>query len=169
MTVKEKVVLQQCNKLSSHRSISRHVVAPAREHNGPQCYACNQYGHVSRECRFRFTLAHIAAACRTSRKNAVNHIDAEQASDDEEQCELQLYCLNIEADTENAFCVDVRVNDQCLVGEIDTGAAVSAISSEVYTKHFGDEPLKRTSLRLRTYDGTTIPVRHHARVAPVRE
>ena len=55
--------------------------------------------------------------------------------------------------------MEVRANGKLLPMEIDTGAAISIISEETRRKVFPAEPLRDSSLILKTYTGEPIPVK----------
>lgn len=75
---------------------------------------------------------------------------------DDEQCELQLYCLDKGANSKNQFRVDVLVNSTNVMCEIDTSAAVSVMSDKIYTQELSSVPLQTTDMVLRSYDGSII-------------
>ena len=55
--------------------------------------------------------------------------------------------------------LELSVDDKTLHMELDTGAAMSIISEKTHKKLFGDVPLQRSPIALKTYMGEPIAVR----------
>ena len=53
----------------------------------------------------------------------------------------------------HAIRLEIMVNNKTLYMELDTGAAVSIISDEAHRKLFGDIPLQRSQVALKTCTG----------------
>lgn len=74
-----------------------------------------------------------------------------------EEPELEMF--SVWSDTEKQpFWVNFTVNQQDLLMEIDTGAAVSIISQQVYKQSFAHLPLEGARVKLKTYTSECIPV-----------
>ncbi len=74
-----------------------------------------------------------------------------------EEPELEMFSLL--SDTEKqTFQVNFTVNQQDLLMEVDTGAAVSIISHARYKQLFAHVPLEGARVKLKTYTGENIPV-----------
>ncbi len=73
-----------------------------------------------------------------------------------EEPELEMFSLS---DTEKqTFQVNFTVNQQDLLMEVDTGAAVSIISHARYKQLFAHVPLEGARVKLKTCTGENIPV-----------
>ena len=55
--------------------------------------------------------------------------------------------------------LEMSVDDKTLHMELDTGAAVSIISKKMHRKLFGDIPLQRSPIALKTYTGEPMAMR----------
>ena len=147
------------------------VTPPGR--TGPEklCYRCGGANHTPSVCRFREATCHkcqkkghIAKVCRSgraprsqeqSRQRSVRVVDREPLSD-EETTEFTMFKVGGKA--LHPIVVTVGVNGQQLPMEVDTGAAVSVISTTTREKMFPECPLNRTSALLTTYTSEQMPV-----------
>lgn len=71
---------------------------------------------------------------------------------------IQFSVMNVTGKTISPIVVTVGVEDQLLPMEVDTGAAVSLISSTTKARLFPEHPLCETSTRLSTYTGDQMAV-----------
>lgn len=170
MTVKEKTVLRECNKLDKYKQ--KNVASASRKKNsdsGARCFACARGDHDFKACKYRKfrcrkcdAVGHIAAACKQkdgSRKNSMNHLEPVNSScdsSDSEQCELQLYCMASNDADDDRYYMTVKLNNRNVVCEVDSGAALSAMSERAYTSMFSHVPIRNTGVLLKAYEGTPI-------------
>lgn len=97
-----------------------------------KCHACNQKGHLEKVC-FRAN----TSALRT---NAVEEI------------------LRVEhVDFRRPYLITLRVNDKDIRFEVDSGAAVSLISKNLFDASFPNAIIQSTNIKLRDYN--EIPVK----------
>jgi len=109
-------------------------------------------------------IGHIKRACKVKKKPHANGKAAEKQNKHKvtaymcaEEPELEMFSLL--TDTEKQpFRVNFTVNQQEVLMEIDTGAAVSIISQQVYNQAFAHLPLEGARVELKTYTGECIPV-----------
>ena len=57
-----------------------------------------------------------------------------------------------------AIVAEVTIEGEAIKMEVDTGASVSIISETIYSSKFSDKPLSKTSIKLRSYVNTLLPV-----------
>lgn len=89
-------------------------------------------------------------------RKKVHHLDADAASnDDETDSELALYKLS-QPGEKSSIIVRPEVEGMTLEMELDTGAAVSWISTETYNRILKHLPLCSTDIVLRTYTGQAL-------------
>ena len=121
-------------------------------------------GHARSQCKYRnYTChscgraSHITEACK-SKPQKVNKVEEPEPSqvsshDSVSPSSTSLYNLGW---GRNGIEVPVELNGTPLLMELDTGAGVSLISSETYTRHFKDTPLRPSNTRLHTYTGHPV-------------
>ena len=124
------------------------------------CHRCQQKGHTSRTCKKKPVKKH---GQESSKKMHKVDIDANSPSSDNETNSdsdandvhsLSLYYNN--SDKQAPITVDIKIHNQPVTMEIDTGSAVSVISANSVQKLLGDVQLKKTNNILKTYTGEGI-------------
>lgn len=118
----------------------------------PQCYR----GHDRTECPDRWAQCdtcgrdgHLAAVCRS--KDRPQHTAAPNPR-------YQPMDINmVQADLPSKLCIPVHINDHPLTLQVDTGAAVSLLSTASYAA-VGAPPLRPTPRRLLTYNRQAISI-----------
>lgn len=85
--------------------------------------------------------------------NNLASVETEQSGDD--KCDLNLFNL-FDENNENCFKLELRVNEELMEFEIDTGASVSVISEKDYEKRLSQVKLERSAVVLKSYDGAII-------------
>ncbi|XP_064468546.1 uncharacterized protein K02A2.6-like [Ornithodoros turicata] len=124
-------------------------------------YRCGGEGHESKDCRYRNFACfkcgkrgHIQAACmskvkelRFPKAKSVKPI-RNLSSENHEDSFSHLRALK---GTASPICFDMTVEGQLLKMELDTGAAVSVVSENVYKELLQHKTLEHTDVVLRTY------------------
>ncbi len=124
-----------------------------------ECYGCKQIGHAKRKCRS------TGQGGNRFGNNRVHNVEEELEEfreEDEELEELEsdlhvlnLYRLGEEMERTDPVMIEVSLNKQKVSMEVDTGAAVSVMSNDLYKKLHG-RALVRSNLRLKTYTGEIL-------------
>ena len=144
---------------------------PRRDHttHGTQkpCYRCGRSNHAAKDCKFTNATCHfchkkghIAPAClkkkRTSSGSSKNTKHLTTASEDSDEEEFHLHTVS--ASSAKPIMVTLKVEGKNLAMELDTGAAFSVISEEIYRSTFTDTKLRKSNVLLKTYTDEQIPV-----------
>ena len=176
---------KNAKRLQGGETVPVNKVIPRREKtDGPvwrkqekPCYRCGRIGHVPSSCRFRNATCHkcqkkghIAKACRSgpaahrrklqqeSPQRGTRQVQAiEQGTVLDPEVE-EFTMFRVGGKPHEPIVVTLSVNGQQLPMEVDTGAAVSVISSTTRANLFHSCPLNSTSTILTTYTGDRIPV-----------
>ena len=144
------------------------LLPPGHKNNNStsECLSCGKMGHARSQCKYRnYTChscgraSHITRACK-SKPQKVNKVEEPEPSqvsshDSVDPFSTSLYNLGSGS---NGIEVPVKLNGTPLLMELDTGAGVSLISSETYTRHFKDTPLRPSNTCLHTYTGHPVKV-----------
>ncbi|XP_038106859.1 uncharacterized protein K02A2.6-like [Culex quinquefasciatus] len=144
-----------------------------------RCLVCNKPGHLADSCRYKnyqcrkcHAKGHLQAACPVKRNYFLGDQRdgsgvAEGASDaiNLEQNFISKWEFNSIHWVEEKLAVDrpmtlgVRVGKQNHVMQLDTGAAISAVSLAYYDENLRDCVLRQSSLKLSGYGGENLVVR----------
>lgn len=140
---------------------------------GRSCAACGSHDHADAGCRFRNYVCrlcgnkgHLKRACPErarrpggpARHSRVHGIEASGAQEDtlsedsEREENVHQLCLN----SYRPVSITVMVDDVPVKMEVDTGAAVSCVSKLTYLKYFKHNPIEKTDVVFRFYDGTKM-------------
>ena len=139
------------NKKQSHQKNDENRAACFRcgaRHKGEckyakeKCYKCGEIGHISRTCR------------KPSKQKEANVKLVDRDADLEESEDEELGIFTIQKD--RALTVSMMVEGERITMQIDTGAAVTVISKELYQEKFKHLPLQPTKMILRTYSGEKL-------------
>ena len=121
------------------------------------CYSCGQKGHIARMCK------NSTQDTKQSRKGYarwVNESDKEQelVEDSDDECEEEFPVHKIGAGSTSPYSVWVRIEGVKLRMEVDTGAAVSVVSSKTWEKLQLKVPLCKPDVTLKTYTNEVMRV-----------
>ena len=142
------------------------------------CYRCGNKDHLASACPFREELCrkyqkkgHIARACRSTQSSSQpqvtpNHKRGSRKSQGSKQTftirepnsDDEFPLLQVGNKSLNPIMVELTINRQQTRMELDTGAAVSVISTETKAKMFPQIQLKDCTLLLTTYSGERLKV-----------
>ena len=166
-----------------------HRFAPAEQPK--TCYRCGSTDHVASACRFKEAICrkcqkrgHIARVCRSSgdsKKHASNDYKRKHCGQSKfkkethnirEKEEMALFSVKKSSHPRDPITVELEINGKAIPMEVDTGAAVSLISTTIKQELFPDSPLSTSTTMLTTYTGERInvagkmkvEVRYHGKV-----
>jgi hypothetical protein len=133
------------------------------------CYRCGKTGHLAHQCRFLESTCHscgkkgqITPVCRSKPQptahviaiacNSVpkNHLPPDQ--------ELHLFHVGSAPKSALPITVQLGINSVSVSMEVDTGAEVSVMSEEVFSKLFPKQELNSSRIQLKSYTDDRIPV-----------
>lgn len=124
-----------------------------------QCHNCGRKGHISRVCRIKGKHTTESKKLKPrSTKNVQQRKKVHQmnvkdsSSDDTTDSELALHVMTRKEELSH-ICLKPKV---ILEMELDTGAAVSLISRELYNARLAHKPLCTTDVILKTYTGELV-------------
>lgn len=109
-----------------------------------ECLSCGKMGYACSQCKYRnYTChscgraGHITEACKSKpqKVNKVEETEPSQVSSHDSVDPFSTSLYNLGSGS-NGIEVPVKLNGTPLFMELDTGAGVSFISSETYTRHF---------------------------------
>ena len=140
---------------------------------GQRCYRCGKPGHTAMQCSFKEATyhncgkkGHLARVCRGSKKPSkgpgvsrrANVVDKQTSEVEEFHSENSIsYTMHHLGNRASLlYKAVVRINQQLVEMEIDTGAAVSIISRENWRALFPRKSLSKASVTLRTYTAQPI-------------
>ena len=145
------------------------------------CYRCGRSNHSANNCKFRNSTCHkcnkkghIAPVCRSKKQEtAGNSSDSRRKPDrrtkyvaaEEKDESDPLVMKMIREPSAKPYFVTMNVNGRPLKMEIDTGAAVSIISTDTMKHLVPDATLKMTDVRMQTYTGQPMKVQGYLDVA----
>ncbi|CAB4008107.1 Retrovirus-related Pol poly from transposon, partial [Paramuricea clavata] len=150
------------------------IHSKGREEKPLVCYRCGANTHVATECRFKKEVCHkcgkrghIQRACRAQQsqgpgrpsprsryQKSTNAIETEP--DEYEHLLNNLEVHNVNKSNSDVIWVDVKVENQPLSMELDTGSAVSILPYDMFLERFRDKKLEKTTTVLKTYTGELI-------------
>ncbi len=124
------------------------------------CHNCGNKGHISRVCRIKgkHTTDNAKSKWRKNvqQKKKVHQMDVkDSSSDDTTDTELALHVMTKKEELSH-ICLRPEVEGKILEMELDTGAAVSLISRELYNAQLAHKPLCTTDVILKTYTGEVV-------------
>ena len=114
-----------------------------------KCYNCSKKGHIAKVCRAKHFKSKVFKT---------KYVDQDDSNDeDPTEEELGLYGVYTMPEVRK-YQVNIRVDNENIVMEIDTGAAVSIIPQELYETKLSHLPLSKSKVVLKTYSGERLQV-----------
>ncbi|KAJ8351903.1 hypothetical protein SKAU_G00233790 [Synaphobranchus kaupii] len=164
-----------------------HKVSTDEKEAQGRCYGCDRTGHSRAdcwtkdvECRNCGRIGHIERVCRSKRTNNNPRRDNQKqkprfqkrqsvhsvqpgdtnviAKPNSSSDEADVCILSVKGGP-GGYWESPLLEGRPVRMEIDTGAAVSLVSSTVYKETLQHLPLQPTSLKLKTYTGETVPTK----------
>ena len=125
------------------------------------CYNCNKKGHLKSQCRGKRQLK--VGKQSASKDKAQGNLHAVSATDSDapthgepEQFRYPLLHLNLPDKRTGPYKVPVVIENHEIMMEIDTGAAISIMSSTEYSNYLAHVKLLPCETRLKTYTGEAV-------------
>ena len=136
-------------------------------HDKKVCHRCGLIGHHPSKCPYREAVCrrcnkagHLARVCRSKQPNPITakpiNAVSESLCDEDDEFELTLFTVG--SNRNSPITVTLQINGQPVVMEVDTGAAVSLISSDMQKKYLHSVALEPSEAILTTYTGEQIPI-----------
>ena len=129
------------------------------------CKQCGNKGHQPWECHYKdfkchkcHKVGHLANVCRSKSTDKQGGETKWIGSyiDTEEHDELLLYTIN--GKLSKPFLGDLQVKGEVITFEVDTGTAVTIMSSDNFRHHFSNETISNSTLELTTYTKDKLPM-----------
>ncbi|CAC5392455.1 unnamed protein product [Mytilus coruscus] len=142
-----------------YRCGGNHLAADCRFKDA-KCHSCKKKGHIAKKCRNKSANGNLSENHREfkSRFKPRAHF-MEQDESSESESEDEVYSVFHFGNKFNeAYKVQINVNECEIAMEIDTGASVSIMSEDTYKDYKSKFRIEPTSAKLRTYMGEQIPV-----------
>lgn len=131
----------------------------AAENKRQKCSVCGYYNHSKQQCKFvEYSCkkcgkkGHLNRVCRSKTKSA-NFL----AEDTDDICEGIYDFFSIRSINGKPMQQTVRIDNEPVLCELDSGSAVSVLPADVYNKLFKqNHALHKCGVRLNCYDGSKI-------------
>ena len=111
-------------------------------------------------CRRCSRAGHLARVCWSGQPNPITakpiNAVSESLCDEDDELEFTLFTMG--SNRNSPITVTLQINGQPLVMEVDTGAAVSLISSDIQKKYWPSVTLEPSAAILTTYAREQIPL-----------
>ena len=157
------------------------------------CYRCGGMGHPADSCFFRKKrcnscgkIGHKAKVCRSSQgsrkkgdkgKSSKMHLleadshspDSCSSGEDEEDRDMEIHKLAGSKNHYKKLITRLEVEGENIDFEVDTGAELSTIPWQVFRRHLSKIPVQPSSVILRQYDGSVLPIKGEITVGVVSE
>ena len=118
-----------------------------------ECYVCRKKGHIGKVCRSK--------SFKNKRETNLVEKEEKTSSDEDSADEIfNIYKLATE-EKQEPYKLNVRINSNDVIMEIDTGASISIINYDTYSKLVkkSKSSLMKSNVMLRTYSGSILKAR----------
>lgn len=126
-----------------------------------KCHGCGKVGHLVRVCRSKSSLK--SAKTDATRAPGIQVLQAEQGAEDQlphAQTPGEEYALfHLGSEPGTPLRVWVKINQQPLEMEVDTGASLSVVSETTFQRYWPEKELSEAIVELRTYTGERVKVK----------
>ena len=145
------------------------------------CYRCSDHGHDPTKCRFKNytclfckTKGHIAKACRKKQRD--NAKDSTEGNWRTKRKPKTQSTYQVDAEDVSLICslsgrggvkVTIEVAGRNVEMEVDTGASVSVVPTQMYNEVLSHVQLKKSTAQLQSYSGERLKVKGEA-VVPIK-
>ena len=148
------------------------------------CHYCGKLGHIQTVCRSRRSFStrdtsnrpfvdsssrpsyrssdsdssrHSRHPIRSSHPRS-SHVKQVVGNNDEPDNTEEYSLFNLPSGSCAPLVVTILIDHTSLSMEVDTGASFSVVSKNTYEKFFSSRTLQRSTVKLKTYTGETLPV-----------
>ncbi|VDI39280.1 Hypothetical predicted protein, partial [Mytilus galloprovincialis] len=140
-----------------YRCGGNHLAAECRFKDA-KCHSCKKKGHIAKKCRNKSANGNLSENHREFKsrfKPRAHFMEQDESSESENEVYSVFHFGN---KSNEAYKVQINVNECEIAMEIDTGASVSIMSEDTYKEYKSKFRIEPTSAKLRTYMGEQIPV-----------
>lgn len=129
------------------------------------CYACGKGDHDFKSCVYKQykckqckQVGHLAKVCKSKKANYALEEEAAETTSDESEVDFgHIHTIsNLNNLKTDVFLVDLKINNETIPFEIDTGSSVSVCSDKFYNEKCARFPISKVRTILKTYDGQII-------------
>ena len=145
------------------------------------CYRCNDHGHDPTKCRFKNytclfcrTKSRIAKACKKKQRDNVKdnpegnwHMQRKPKTQSAYQVDAKDVSLICSLSGRGGVNVTIEVAGRNVEMEVDTGALVSVIPTQMYNEVLFHVQLKKCTAQLQSHSGERLKVKGEA-VVPIK-
>ena len=121
-----------------------------------ECHACGKKGHIAPACRskpqgFHCKQPQFGGRNQFKARQGTHQVHTDETVADSDTSSNEFRLFKLQEPTSHPISIQVRINNEELLMEVDTGAAVSIISDSTRRKLFPLLKLHKSQLILKTY------------------